>query len=413
MEGIFLRLLNMSLSASVVIVLVLLVRLMLRRAMKKWSCFLWAAPAFRLLCPVSFRASFSLFQLRPPAGGSGPAAGLTYISGPAVPITVQRGETLAGPVLSIAAVLWCAGLMALILYAVVNGLRMRKRLSDAVQLEDRLYETDRISAPFLMGLLHPRIYLPAGLSGERLACALLHERAHLRRGDHWVKLLAFLVLSLHWFNPLVWLAFFLLSRDMEMSCDERVLAEEGCSAGEYSRSLLSFAAPRRFPLGPPAFGETGVKRRIQNALRWKRPRKWVERGLLLLCVLLLLLCAANPIVVKHPWVQEYLPGQGNIKGHVNTAKYLAVSEDFAIGANAAGYAVFKDPYRALRTLSVEYADTLGKLRTQNLLPRLSYGNYRRYQRVSWNPAWAATEEERRDAAFILGFFDIYENSFEP
>ena len=417
MERIILCVLNMSLSAAVVIAVVLLARLALRRAPRKWSCLLWLAPAFRLLCPVSFRASFSLFQLRPPAGGSGSGQEFTYLprlaAFPAAGAAARNGTGELGGLLTAAVVLWCLGAAALVIYAFVSSLRMKERLADAVLLEGNIYETDRIDAPFLLGLWHPRIYLPAGLSGERLRCVLSHERVHLRRRDHWIKLLAFLLLTVHWFNPLVWLAFFLLSRDMEMSCDEKVLAEEGSSAGEYSHSLLSFAAPRRFPLGPLAFGETGVKKRIQNALRWKKPHSWVTLAALLLVIAVTVICAANPIVVKHPWVQEYVPGQGNIRGNVDTAKYLAVSEDLAIGADAEGRAVFKDPYKALRTLSREYGSTLRKLRLQNLLPPLRYGNYKRYYEASVrsNP-WAVTEEEKQDVVFIRGFFDIYENSFE-
>ena len=325
MEAVFLRLMNMSLSAAAVIVLVILARLCLRRAPKKWSYLLWVAPAFRLLCPVSFRAFFSVFRLRPPARGSESAAELTYVPRPAAaPFVVQSSGTAPLPsavapavpaaaaqsagvsLINIAIVLWCLGAAALLVYAVVSWQKTKVRLSDAVLLEGNVYETDRIDTPFLLGLWRPRIYLPAGLSGERLRYVLSHERVHLRRRDHWIKLLAFLLLTVHWFNPLVWLAFFLLSRDMEMSCDEKVLAEEGSSAGEYSRSLLSFAAPRRFPLGPLAFGETGVKERIRNALRWKKPRTWVTLAALLLVIVVTAACAADP--PKEATVVETIQG---------------------------------------------------------------------------------------------------------
>ncbi len=325
MERLFLRLLNMSLAAAAVIAVVLFARLCLRRAPKKWSYLLWIIPAFRLICPVSFRASFSLFQLRPPTRGSGSGPELTYIARPAAaPFVVQNTGTAvlssapaptvpaaaaqsAGvSLINIAIVLWCLGAAALLVYAFVSSLRMKERLADAVCLEGNVYESDRIDAPFLLGLWHPRIYLPAGLSGERLRYVLSHERVHLRRRDHWIKLLAFLLLTVHWFNPLVWLAFFLLSRDMEMSCDEKVLAEEGSSAGEYSRSLLSFAAPRRFPLGPLAFGETGVKERIRNALRWKKPRTWVTLAALLLVIVVTAACSADP--PKEAAIEETIQG---------------------------------------------------------------------------------------------------------
>ncbi len=200
MEAVFLRLLNMSLSAAAVIVLVILARLCLRRAPKKWSYLIWAAPAFRLLCPVSFRAFFSVFRLRPPARGRESAAEFIYTARPAAaPFVVQNtgpaplpsAPTPAVPaaaaqssgvsLINIAIILWCLGAAALVIYAFVSSLRMKERLADAVLLEGNIYETDRIDAPFLLGLWHPRIYLPAGLSGERLRCVLSHERVHLRR----------------------------------------------------------------------------------------------------------------------------------------------------------------------------------------------------------------------------------------
>lgn len=328
MESIFLRVLNMSLSAAAVIAVVILLRLVLRRAPKKWRYLLWIAPAFRLACPVSFRAVFSIFRLRPPAASaSAPAAvgNMTYISRPVVlsPVSTVPGAqapipsgVLSAPMataqasvpiqaaasvdpmqvwLAVGAALWFAGCAVMLILGAVRYLRMKGRLADAVKLEEGVFASDAIRVPFILGLTPPRVYVPAGLVGKELRYVLAHERTHLRRGDHWAKLLTYLLLSLHWFNPLAWLAFYLMSRDMEMSCDERVLSDMEGEAKDYSRTLLGFAVGRRFPAPAPlAFGESDVGSRIKNALRWRKPRLWVTVLAAVLCLAAVAACTANP-----------------------------------------------------------------------------------------------------------------------
>lgn len=329
MERIFLRVAEMSFSAAIVIAVTLLLRLVLRRAPKKWSYLLWSATAFRLCCPVSFRSAFSIFRLGL-HGERGEAAALrtvVRVPGPIVdpgPIHTTQGTALPIPAgaisaassvpdpaqrwLQICAILWLAGLAAMLLLGAVRYVRMRARLSDAAKLEKGAYVSDKITVPFILGLTRPRIYLPVGLEGKPLAFVLAHERTHLRRGDHWAKLLAYLLLALHWFNPLVWLAFFLMSRDMEMSCDERVLAAYGSEARDYSRTLLSFALGRRFPAPAPlAFGESDVSCRIRNALRWKKPQRWVTVAALLLCLAAIAACASDPKEQGTPAGEEDMP----------------------------------------------------------------------------------------------------------
>ncbi|MBR3860872.1 MAG: M56 family metallopeptidase [Oscillospiraceae bacterium] len=323
MEAVFLRLLNMELSAALVILAVLLVRLLLRRAPKKWSYLLWGVVAFRLICPVSINAPFSVLGLTaqgaavtgsalgaasaiaylprnigivtPPRVGSGMGA-VSQAALDALPAATQT--TGADPMQvwrTVGAALWCAGMIALLVYGAVTYLHLRKRLTGAVLVANDMYETDAVRAPFILGLVRPRIYLPVGLEGEPLRYVLAHERFHIRHGDHAVKLLAFLLLCVHWFDPLVWLAFSLMGRDMEMRCDEAVLAAEHGIAKPYSMALLSFATARRFPSPSPlAFGETGVKQRIQNALRWRQPKVWVTVLCALLCAVAVAACAVNP-----------------------------------------------------------------------------------------------------------------------
>ncbi len=329
MEAVFLKILNMSFSAALVIVVVIVARLLLRRAPKKWSYLLWCVVAFRLLCPVSFSAPFSVLRLTAqPAvvtqSASSAASEIAYIpqdiglmAQPRVYVGTPRvseavSDSLPAPQAlasvnplqvwtAVGTVLWCAGMAVLLLYGVISYVNLRRRLRGAVRTEDGVFETDAVRAPFILGLFYPTIYLPPGLEGEPLRYVLAHERFHLRRGDHAVKLLAFVLLTVHWFNPLVWLAFALMSRDMEMRCDEAVLSAERGITKPYSMALLSFATERRFPSPSPlCFGETGVKERIRNVLRWKKPRAWVTVCAAALCVIAVAACAVNPSKKAEP-----------------------------------------------------------------------------------------------------------------
>ena len=307
----FPALLNMSLTGSIVILAVLVIRFFLRKAPKKWSYLLWLVVAFRLICPVSFSAPVSLLgAINAPVTDAGiieyvPRAAVQPQAPTAPSVTPVPDTAAPDPELPPAAeprsftgglsVLWLAGVAVLLLYSAGSLLRLRRRLSRAVILRDNVWQSDRVQSPFILGLFRPRIYIPFGLDEQTLSYVLAHERYHLKRGDHVVKPLAFLLLTLHWFNPLCWLAFHLMGRDMEMSCDEQVLAREGGDRKVYSTALLSFAANRRFPSPSPlAFGEGEVRPRITNALNWKKPRVWVTAAAGALCVIVLLLCALNP-----------------------------------------------------------------------------------------------------------------------
>lgn len=321
MEAVFLKILNMSLTASYVILTVLLIRLLLRKAPKKYSYTLWAVIGFRLCCPVSFQSALSLFSLKPfnvtTAQQATPAA-LTHVPGNvgtgATP-QITTGTSAANAVInsSIPAaapgnsvnplqvlilagtILWCLGMAAMVIYSTISYFGLRRRMSNAILLEGNVWQSDHIRSPFILGIFRPKIYIPFRLDEQTQRYVLAHEQYHLKQGDHVVKLAAFMLLSIHWFNPLCWLAFILMSRDMEMRCDEHVLSRAESSSKAYSMSLLSIAANRRFPSPSPlAFGETGVKSRIKNALSWKKPRLWVTITAGVLCVLVLLSCAANP-----------------------------------------------------------------------------------------------------------------------
>lgn len=298
---------NMSLTASVVILAVLAVRLLLRRAPKVFSYALWAVVLFRLLCPVSVTSAVSLLGAlgAPAQERSAVTSVVEYVPAdivrnmaPAVtplpqePFPAEPGENivstapsvtqpdaapispLSGPV-AVLTLTWLTGMALLLLYSVVSLLRLRRRLVGAVRLEDNIYLADYIPSPFVMGLFRPKIYLPSTLTETERGYILRHEQYHLRRRDHVVKLLSFLALCVHWFNPLVWAAFILAGKDMEMSCDEAVVRELGEDIrADYSASLLSLATGRRIVAGMPlAFGEGDTGSRIRNLLNWKRPSR--------------------------------------------------------------------------------------------------------------------------------------------
>ena len=319
---------NMSLTASVVILAVLAVRLLLRRAPKVFAYALWAVVLFRLLCPVSVTSAVSLMgALGAPAQERtqrtsaveyvpadimirGTAPAVTQLPQPPLPaetggaVSDAPADTApaAVPVMSfnepvfILTLIWLAGMVLLLAYSLVSLLRLRRRLVGTVRLRDNIYLADHIPSPFVMGLFRPKIYLPSTLTETERGYILRHEQYHLRRRDHLVKFLSFLALCIHWFNPLVWAAFVLSGKDMEMSCDEAVVRELGEDIrADYSASLLSLATGRRIVAGMPlAFGEGDTGSRIRNLLNWKRPRPWVMAVCAVVCVGLIALCAANP-----------------------------------------------------------------------------------------------------------------------
>ena len=319
---------NMSLTASVVILAVLAVRLLLRRAPKVFSYALWAVVLFRLLCPVSVTSTVSLLGTlgAPAQERTAVTSVVEYVPAdivrnmaptvtplPQEPFPAEPGENivstapsvtqpaaapaspLSGPV-AVLTLTWLTGMALLLLYSVISLLRLRRRLVGAVRLEDNIYLADYIPSPFVMGLFRPKIYLPSTLTETERGYILRHEQYHLRRRDHVVKLLSFLALCVHWFNPLVWAAFILAGKDMEMSCDEAVVRELGEDIrADYSASLLSLATGRRIVAGMPlAFGEGDTGGRIRNLLNWKRPQPWIIAVCAVVCVGLIALCAANP-----------------------------------------------------------------------------------------------------------------------
>lgn len=291
MTDIFLGFLNRSLAAGILILAVVLVRLVFKKAPRWLLCALWALAAVRLVCPVSIESVLSLIPSAEPVQPE-----IIVSAQPAITSGIPAVDAIVNPPLAaaftpspaqsanplqiwtfVAACVWLAGIAALLLYAAVSALRLRLRVRTAVRLEQSVYQSEFVPSPFILGVLRPRIYLPFGLEAGAQAMVLAHERAHLRRGDQLWKPLGYLILTAYWFNPVCWLAYILFCRDIEAACDEKVVRElgEGCKAA-YSRALLACSVPRKLITACPlAFGETGVKSRIKSVLNYKKPAFWL------------------------------------------------------------------------------------------------------------------------------------------
>lgn len=309
MERIFLQLLHMSLTAAVLVLAVVLLRLAFRKAPRWLHCLLWVMVAVRLVCPFSIESDLSLMPSvstvtvldrpepsapvvpnRPSAEGivpDAPSASLPSGGTSSAPVTPMLPDSsFAAPgdsvdpwqvALTVATYVWLLGMLAMAGYAVVSTLRLHRQVREAACLSDNIWQCDHIRTPFILGVFRPRIYLPSDIEGAARDSVVAHEKAHLQRLDHVWKPLGFLLLTVYWFNPALWVAYILLCRDIEAACDERVV--RGMSAAErrtYSEALLACSAPRRLISACPlAFGETSVRARIKSVLSYKKPTVWL------------------------------------------------------------------------------------------------------------------------------------------
>lgn len=296
MFDVFIKILNMSLSASVLIAVVIVLRFLLRGAPRYTRCFMWALVGIRLVCPVSVKSALSLMPRTArisseaiqfgqigltPSGGMSASDAVTTVVHNNSAASVEPVYVLARLFMA----LWLAGAAVMLAYTLVTWVRLRLRVRPSVQIENNVYICDEIDTPFILGLLRPRIYLPSALSAVQKENVLMHERAHLRRLDHIWKPLGFAVLTLHWFNPLVWAAYILMCRDLELACDEKVISRMTAPEKKsYSETLLACSV-RRSGLAacPLAFGEVGVKERVKTVLRYKKPSVMAIALALVIC----------------------------------------------------------------------------------------------------------------------------------
>ena len=289
MNKLFLTILNMSITASYVILFVMAIRLLLKKSPKIFSYVLWLPVLFRLLCPLSLKGFFSLVPNKTQAisqsiisGANSGAEAETEFIGQAVKATLPPGPAASSSQAiwtwtSIGSAVWIGGILLLLSYSLFAVFRLSIKLKNAKLLKGNIYEISEIKTPFVFGIFKPKIYIPNKLSEKEKSYIIRHEETHIKRLDHIIKPLAFLALCLHWLNPLVWAAFLLMSQDMELSCDESVIKQMGSEIKkEYSSSLLSFSAERGLGLGCPlSFGESNPRGRIKNILSYRKPSFWV------------------------------------------------------------------------------------------------------------------------------------------
>ena len=310
MNDIFLKLMNLSISASWLILAVLVLRVVLKKAPKWVMPLLWGVVALRLVCLFSIESALSLI----PSAETIPSeivtetrepvlyeqATLDIVTNPTlpsaaeVPVGVSRQQAQVD--FNIYSVLWLAGMAVLLVHALVSAGKLKRKLATAILLRDNIYESEFVDSPFVFGVVKPNIYLPMHMDEETAAYVIAHEHAHLARRDHWWKVLGYLVLALHWFNPLVWVAYILFCRDIELACDEKVVKGlDGAARADYSQALLSCAAPGRAVAACPlAFGEGNIKMRVKSALHYKKPAFWVAAAAVLAVVIVAVCFLTNP-----------------------------------------------------------------------------------------------------------------------
>ena len=299
MSALFLTILHMSVCASWLVLAVLLLRVCLRRAPKWFSVLLWGIVAVRLVFPFSVESPLSLL---PRTEAIRPA--ITTVQ--AQPAQIGAAAAVGGSAapaqswLSILAWVWLAGAAALLLYTMVSTLRLRYRVREAVRLRGNIYQSERIDSPFVLGTIRPKIYLPYRMDSRDRQHVIAHEQAHLRRGDHLWKPLGFLLLTIHWFNPVMWLSYILLCRDIELACDETVIKKLGCEQrADYMQALVTCSVNRRrIAACPLAFGEIGVKERVKSVMNYKKPTFWIILVAVIACIVLAVCFLTDPVASK-------------------------------------------------------------------------------------------------------------------
>ncbi len=310
MNELFLKIINMSISASWLVLAVLILRFVLKKAPKWINVLLWGIVAIRLICPFSFESTLSII----PSAETIPLnicmdttptinSGISAINNAVNPIISQSNTPMAGAsvnplqiTIGIYEYIWIFGMIALALYTAISYWRLRRKVDTAVRYKDNIFQSENVSFPFVLGIIKPRIYLPFKMNGQYLEHVVAHEQAHICRKDHWWKPLGFLLLMIHWFNPLMWLAYVLLCRDIELACDEKVIKELGNEQrGDYTQALVACSVNRRMIAACPlAFGEVSVKERVKSVMNYKKLAFWVIIISVIVCVGVAVCFLTNP-----------------------------------------------------------------------------------------------------------------------
>ncbi len=287
MTEFFLNVVNMSISAGWIVLAVMLLRLLLKKAPKRITVLLWGIVAMRLVCPFAVESALSLIPsaqtinpeaaLNPPVINSGVPiidnSVNSVIGDTTISVQPEKDINLFRFMMPYLAGLWLAGIAVLLIYTAVSFMRIKRKVGTAVLLRDNIFQSEKVVSPFVLGIIKPKIYLPFDIDERNARQVIAHEQAHIRRRDHWWKPLGFLILTLHWFNPLVWLGFVLFCRDIEFACDENAVKDLSAdSRADYSQALLALSVNRRrITACPPAFVEVGVKERVKSVLNYKKP----------------------------------------------------------------------------------------------------------------------------------------------
>lgn len=310
MTDLFISFFNMSITASWLVLAVVVLRFLLKKAPKWINAVLWAFVGFRLICPFSFESVLSLI----PSTDTVPHD-IIYSQSPTIHSGIPTLNSVVNPVISesfapdvtnsvnplqvvlfVTVIVWLIGIFAMLVYSAVSFIRLSRKVREGVVLKDNIWLCDRIDTPFILGLFRPRIFLPSGMAESDMEYVIAHEKAHLRRRDNWWKPLGFILLTVYWFNPVMWVAYVLLCRDIELACDEKVIKEMGTDARKpYSEALINCSVSRRtISACPLAFGETGVKGRIKSVLSYKKPTLWIIIIAVISCIVVAVCFLTNP-----------------------------------------------------------------------------------------------------------------------
>ena len=311
MSELFLKIVNMSISASWVVVAVLALRFCLKKAPKWVNVLLWGIVAARMVFPFSIESVLSLI---PSAETISPT--IMMEQSPSVQTGVPALNHVINPVISgsftpapgasanplqiwipVLAGIWLFGIAALFLYSAVSYWRLRRKVCEAVILRGNIYQSEKVCSPFVLGIIRPKIYLPYHMDSREVDHVIAHEQTHIRRKDHWWKPLGFLLLTIHWFNPLMWLSYILLCRDIELACDEKVIRKmSNEQRADYTQALVACSVDRRLITACPlAFGEIGVKERVKSVMNYKKPAFWIVLASVIVCAVIAVCFLTNPI----------------------------------------------------------------------------------------------------------------------
>ena len=311
MSEFFLKIVNMSISASWLVLVVLAFRFLFRKAPKWVNVLLWGIVAVRLICPFSIESALSLI---PSAETISPEIMMDWT--PEISTGMESVDRVVNPIITetfapepiasanplqilipVFSIIWITGMCVLALYTVISYWSLKRKVDEAVILRENIYQSETVGSPFVLGVIRPKIYLPYSINIQNLEHVVAHEHAHIRRRDHWWKPLGFLLLSIHWFNPLMWVAYILLCRDIELACDEKVIKEMGNEQrADYTQALVSCSVNRRMIAACPlAFGEVGVKERVRSVMNYKKPAFWVIVASVIACAVVAVCFLTNPV----------------------------------------------------------------------------------------------------------------------